>query len=215
MVKSLIALFFSPIRNKMMKSLLLIFIFGTVKLVWADQTNFLSFFNQHWKVNERMLSQMLKNEILVDAKVQSQGEQQSFTMHVAAIHKTSCVKALRKLSQFEMFSEWISFITHSTYDEKNRLWTVRADHALLPYPMLVHIIVDRPTKTGRYNFVFPTGIFTGLAGHFIIEEIHDQCSFYATSFWQGPHTKLPNFVIEIFSQTLTKIGGELIFRKIQ
>jgi hypothetical protein len=79
--------------------------------------------------------------------------------------------------------------------------------------MIIHIIVDRPTKAGRYPFTFPTGIFTGLTGYFDIKQVDKKCIFYAQSSWNGNKTRLPNFIIEIFSETLSKMGGAILMRK--
>ena len=81
--------------------------------------------------------------------------------------------------------------------------------------MLVHIIVKRPTKEGKYLFTFPTGLFSGLKGHFLIKNINNRCSLYAQSHWHGRKTKIPSFVIELFTQTLSRLGGEMIIRKTQ
>lgn len=180
----------------------------------SKDTELKNFYAPHWKLTDRSIKYLNNGEILADAIVDSKSKIQEFTMHVAAVHPKSCQKVLRKLSMLEKFEDWIGFIKSSKYNDKNRLWTIKADHTLLPYPMIVHIIVDRPTKPGQYPFVFPTGMFTGLKGHFIIKKHKNKCAFYATSYWKGKHTKLPNFVIELFSETLTKIGGEIVFRKI-
>ena len=190
----------------------LIFLFSFSAL--SKDTELKNFYARHWKLTNRSIDYLYQGEILADAIVNSKANQQDFTMHVAALHPKSCRKVLRKLSMLEKFEDWIGFIKSSHYDDKNRLWTIRADHTLLPYPMIVNIIVDRPSKPGHYPFVFPTGMFTGLKGHFIIKKHKAKCAFYATSYWQGKHTKLPNFIIELFSETLTKIGGEIVFRKI-
>lgn len=200
--------------------LLLIFLCSAPGLCYDKELH--SFYNQHWKITKRTNNYIENGEIIVDANVKDveknqnqSGKQQEFTMHVAAMHPKACGRILRKLSMFEKFETWVSFIKSSVYDEGHKLWTIKADHALLPYPMLVHIIVDRPKTAKRYPFTFPTGMFAGLKGHFIIKEHKNKCVFYATSYWSGKHTGIPNFVIDLFSETLTKLGGEIIFRKIK
>lgn len=190
-----------------------IFLFTSTSFAYDAKLN--EFYNKHWKVTKRTVEYIEKGEIIVDAIVDTKNNQQEFKMYVAAMHTKSCHRILKKLAMFENFEDWISFIKSSKYDDKNRLWTIKADHTLLPYPMLVHIIVDRPTKTGHYPFIFPTGMFTGLKGHFIIKKHKNKCAFYATSYWKGKDTGLPDFIIELFSETLTKIGGEVVFRKIK
>lgn len=182
---------------------------------FAFDTKLHEFYNNHWKVTKRTIEYIENGEIIVDAQVESMMPNQSFKMNVAAMHPKSCHRILKKLSIFENYEKWISFIKSSKYNDKRRLWTIRADHALLPYPMIVHILVDRPTKTGTYEFTFPTGMFTGLKGHFIIKKHKNKCAFFAKSNWVGKDTKIADFIIELFSETLTKIGGEIIFRKIK
>jgi hypothetical protein len=113
----------------------------------------------------------------------------------------------------ENYKNWIDFINYSEYQEQSHLFTLKADHPLLPYPMVIHIIVERPTKKGKYPFSFPTGLFGGLKGYFEILEFEKKCFFYAESHWEGKKTKLPGFIVEIFSETLSKVGGELLMRK--
>lgn len=175
----------------------------------------LSIYKKYWNLPDSSLIKLKNSEILVDASVQKKESEQIFDLKGMALHQKKCTIALRKLSMLEEFPKWISFIKSSEYDEKLKLWTVRADHALLPYPMIVHIIVERPTKEGEYTFIFPTGIFTGLKGEFIIKEYNNRCLFFASSHWQGKDTKIPNFVIELFSKTLATIAGNILMHKSQ
>ena len=134
-------------------------------------------------------------------------------MKAVSFHPKTCKKALRKLQLLENYSEWIDFIKISKYNDKTKLLTIFADHMLLPYPMIVHINVERPTKPGIYKFSFPTGIFTGLAGTFHITEINHQCLLFAKSYWSGTPTSIPDLVIELFSEGLAKLGGDILIRK--
>jgi hypothetical protein len=115
----------------------------------------------------------------------------------------------------EKYQDWISFIKSSKYSEDRKLFTVKADHTLLPYPMIVHIITERPTKPGAYKFSFPTGMFAGLTGTYTIKDINNRCLIYAESSWEGKKTAIPNLVIELFVEGLSKTGAELLIRKTQ
>lgn len=175
-----------------------------------------------WKISKTQKTYLMNHKILSEAKVlktktktNDDDDEHTFTLKAMALHSRNCKKVIRKLSLLEEYANWIDFIKKSDYDENSKLFTLRADHPLLPFPMLIHILVDRPTKEGRYPFSFPTGIFTGLTGSFEIIEINKQCFFYGESFWQGKLTRIPAFVIEIFSETLSKIGGEVLMRKSQ
>ncbi len=173
-----------------------------------------SFYENKWKMTKRSIQYMKKGEVLANSTVESTGKKQSFSMKVAAIHKKKCSKVLRKLSLFESYKDWISFIKKSDYNPNRKLLTINANHTLLPFPMIVHVIVDRPTKKGVYPFIFPTGLFRGLKGEFIIDQKENKCLFFAKSHWQG-QKKLPDFAIELFSDALTKLAGEALFRKIK
>jgi hypothetical protein len=198
-----------------MKLLTYFFLFLFSNILLAKDVKLSQFYNKYWKITNKSIEYIKAGKIIVESTVDShKGNLQSFDMNVAAMHKKSCAKVIRKLSMYENYDEWISFVKSSTYLEKNRLLTIKADHTLLPYPMVVHIIVDRPKKPGVYKFSFPTGMFAGLTGKFIIKKHGSSCAFYAQSHWNGKETKIPNFIIELFSETLTKLGGELLFRKI-
>lgn len=174
-----------------------------------------NFFKGKWKLNQSSLSYLNKGQVLAEADVGSKENNQSFSLNAAGWHNKKCSIVLRKLSMLENYAQWISFVKSSEYHERGKLFTLRADHALLPYPMIVHIIMERPTKPGRYNFTFPTGIFKGLSGHYIIEEREKRCLIYATSSWSGKETGIPNLVIELFVEGLTKKAAEFLIRKTQ
>ena len=190
--------------------IILILIFSSS--IFANEID--QFLENKWKLSKTQMRYFKSGKILADSDVSSEKSLQSFKMKALAKHKKSCNKVVRKLSLLEEYKNWVGFIKSSKYDSKNKLLTIRAEHTLLPYPMIIHIVVDRPKKQGKYPFFFPTGIFKGLEGNFTIKEIDKNCVFYATSFWEGKKTNIPNIVIEIFSETLSKIGGSILMRKV-
>lgn len=190
---------------------LILIVFVSINAIANERDKFIS---DRWPISKTQQKDLNNFEILADANVNTQKKDlQTFDMKVMALHKRKCRKALRVISMLENYKEWISFIIRSDYNQKSKLFTLKADHPVLPTPMIIHIIVDRPKKQGRYNFSFPTGMFTGLAGYFEIKEFNNQCHFYATSHWKGKKTKIPDFIIEIFAETLSKIGGQMLMRK--
>lgn len=214
-MKSLIALT-NPLKDNKNMKLLIKFLFLSILFInnlHADEIS--KFFRNHWKLSENAIKAIKNKEILSDAEVETKGDKQIFTMKGAALHNKKCNVVLRKLSRLEEYENWIEFIKSSQYSEKNNLFTIRADHALLPYPMIVHIFVARPTKPGEYPFTFPTGLFTGLTGNFIIKEVQGRCGIFVHSYWKGNKTRIPAMVIELFSETLARIGGEVLMRKSQ
>lgn len=194
-----------------------IFLLATTNALQARQSitvkGLKKFFDAHWKLNESSLEYLDSGEVLTEAEVKSGDKTQSFVLNGAGLHKNRCTTVLRKLSMLEKYQDWISFIKSSKYNEKRRLFTVKADHTLLPYPMIVHIIMDRPTKVGVYNFAFPTGMFAGLTGTYTIKDINNHCLIYVESSWSGKKTAIPNLVIELFVEGLSKSGAELLMRK--
>jgi hypothetical protein len=156
---------------------------------------------------------LIKKGVLVDSKVETQGKKQSFEYKAFAIHPKRCSRVLPRLARFENLKEMISFIKTANYNEKHSYLTLKADHVLLPYPMIINIITKRPLKEGIYEFSFPTGLFAGLTGKYIIKEVDKKCTVFARSHWNGPNTRLPDLVIEVFSQSLTTLAFDKILRK--
>ncbi len=181
-----------------------------------DEANqYETYTNAKWKLSKTQKKYLKNGKVLADAEVETIENMQTFRLQVFAYHDKKCRKVIRKMSMFESYKEWINFINHSTYDPKTHLLTLKANHPLLPYPMIIYIITERPTKPGRYPFSFPTGLFGGLKGYFEITEFNNRCLFYAHSNWLGKKTKIPDFVVELFSETLSKLGGEMLMRKIR
>lgn len=193
--------------------LFLILIFS-INLLSADELT--NFYQSYWQeLKQNSIKALEKDKIITEAIVISDQDSQTFTFKAAGYHNKKCNIVLRKLSQLEQYHNWIDFITTSTYNEKSRLYTVSADHSLLPFKMIVYIIVDRPTKEGSYPFSFPISIFKDLKGKFVIKEINNRCALYAESFWHGKKTKIPDLVIELFTETLAKLGAHMLIRKSQ
>jgi len=190
-------------------------LFSQSVLSIGNEKTLSSFFDGKWDLNKASLESLVEGEILSEAHVKSKGSKQSFTLKSAGWHNKKCSVVLRKLSMLENYKDWISFVNTSTYNKKARLFTLTADHTLLPHPMIIHIIMDRPTKQGVYPFYFPTGMFTGLKGDFTITEKDNRCLIFSKSHWKGPKTKYPDLVIELFAETLSKKGAQLLMRKTQ
>lgn len=186
----------------------------SLNLQASEDPEVIKYFSEKWDLSKTDKEYLFNQKVLALSKVTSDKKEQEFKLKAAALHPKACFKALRVVSRLEKYKDWISFITSSTYEDNRRLFTLKADHTLLPYPMIIHILVDRPTKEGVYPFVFPTGMFTGLRGEFEIKTINGKCLLYAHSYWKGKKTKIPNLVVEIFSEALSKIGGNILMRKI-
>ncbi|MAZ47926.1 MAG: hypothetical protein CME65_05145 [Halobacteriovoraceae bacterium] len=181
--------------------------------LYAIPKDLKQYLKSRWKLSYTEEKYLDQGKILTDANVTDQQGLQSFDMQATAWHQKKCRKVIRKLSQFELYPEWISFIKKLRYNDQTKLMTMHADHPLLPFPMIVNIVVERPKKPGHYKFRFPTGIFKGLTGYFDIAQYNNRCHLYVESHWTGKKSKIPNLVIELFSETLARIGGEILMRQ--
>lgn len=172
---------------------------NNIKKLWPDALNSLDF--------------LKSSQILVNSSVSSTLKNQDFQMKAMLYHPKSCTIALRKISRFELYPQWISFIKSLQFEEQKQLITIHADHTLLPFPMIIHILSKRPTKPGVYDFSFPTGMYKGLKGQYHILDTAERCLFYAHSSWSGAKSKVPDFILELFTESLTKIAGNILIRK--
>lgn len=213
-MKSLIALKNKINHNKVVKVCVIIILFSLNLFAQASDDVLHNYFKNRWNLSTTQVKYLKNGEILAKSTVLSTAKTQTFNMKASAFHPKKCSKVIRKLSMLEEYSKWIDFIKSSTFNESLNLYTITADHTLLPYPMLIHINVKRPTKVGLYPFSFPTGMFKGLTGEFEVREVNKRCLFYATAFWSGQNTKIPDFAIELFTETLSKIGGSILMRKV-
>ena len=155
-------------------------------------------------------------EVFSESKVESTGDRntgtQSLKFSIAGLHPKSCEYALKKLSLYEAYSTYLDFVKESYYDDKKEEIDFYLDHPLLPAKMELTFILPRVTKIGKYPFKFQVGILKDLVGIIYVGEYKNRCLFYTTAKWQGPHTGFPNFIFEVFSQTLSKISMEMLFR---
>lgn len=197
----------------MLKLIFTFFLLTFFNICYSTEQSLDAFLDSTWSLNSTQQSYLKKGKILAITNVETIKKEQTFNAKGMAMHKKGCTKVLRKLSKLESYKDWISFFKRSDYNEKTKLFTLKADHFLLPYPMIIFIVVDRPTKPGKYNFTFPTGIFAGLKGFFEIKEINKRCILYTKSFWRGKKTKIPDLVIELFTDALAKKAGEILMRK--
>jgi hypothetical protein len=166
--------------------------------------------------NKTIKENILKGEIFSESKVENTGDRksgtQSLKFSIAGIHPKSCEYALKKLSLYEEYSNYLDFVKISNYDEKKQEIDFFIEHTLLPYRMELTFMLPRVRTTGSFPFRFQVGILKDLTGMIYVTKYKDRCLFYTTAKWNGPHTGIPGFILEIFSQTLSKISMELLFR---
>jgi len=137
---------------------------------------------------------------------------QSLSFSIAGLHPKSCSYALKTLSNYEEYSHFLSFVKESHYNENKKEIQFLLSHMLLPYDMLLIFNLPRITNTGNYPFSFEIGILKNLHGNIHVMEHKGRCLFYSTANWSGAHTGVNSTVFEIFSQALTKLSMEILFR---
>lgn len=175
--------------------------------LWGEE---LKFENLPYKKNIK--ENILEGKIFSESNVRAYDEIQNLKFSIAGLHPKSCKYALKTLSLYEEYSRYISFVKKSSYNEENKEINFTLSHILLPYDMLLIFKLPRITTTGIYPFTFEIGILKGLQGKIYASNYADRCLFYSTAEWTGPDTGFPNIIFELFSQTLSKLSMEILFR---
>lgn len=201
-------------RKTQLCYLLILTLIVSFSLYGADQKNNVLPYKK--KLKEKIFTGEIFSESKVKSLVLVTGpkteEIQELRFSIAGFHQKSCDYALKKLSLYENYSQFLDFVKQSQYDEQKMEINFLLSHALLPYDMRLIFKLPRITKEGTYPFVFDQGILKDLKGTIYVEKINDRCLFYSKADWSGTHTGFPNMVFEFFSQTLAKMTMERLFR---
>ncbi len=162
---------------------------------------------------EAQIEDLLKGEVISVGKVHSPKPKiQQMFLFVSGIHPRNCKRAMRKLSLYENYDEYMDFIKSSHYDEKTKNFSFTIDHALLPFPMIVKFKIPRIREEGVYPFTFETGFLKDLQGKIIVQELDKYCLLSLKADWQGPESRIPNLIFGAFIQTVGKLGLERLIR---
>jgi hypothetical protein len=177
--------------------------------LWAEE---LKFENLPYKKNIK--ENILEGKVFSESTVKSLklNKEQSLKFSIAGLQPKSCIYALKTLSLYEEYSHYLSFVKESYYDDPKKEITFLLSHFLLPYDMGLIFNLPRITTPGVYPFKFDIGILKDLRGKIYVSEYKDRCLFYTNAEWVGPHTGFPNMVFELFSQALSKLSMEMLFR---
>lgn len=183
--------------------------------LWGEELN-----HNVLPYKKNLKEKILEGEIFSESKVKSssnsdkkeKNETQELHFTIAGLHPKSCSYALKKLSVYEGYSKFLDFVKESKYDEKNQEINFLLSHALLPYDMRLIFKLPRIDKEGKYSFVFEHGILKDLKGDIYAINHNNRCLFFTRADWSGPHTGFPNVIFEFFSQTLSKLSMERLFR---
>ncbi len=170
----------------------------------------LNFENSPFKKNIK--ENILNGQIFSESRVKNLGIDQNLSFSIAGLHPKSCKYALKTLSNYEEFSRFLSFVKESRYDEKKKEINFLISHMLMPYDMRLIFTLPRITAPGNYPFIFEIGILKNLRGNIIVSNFKDRCFFYTTANWRGPTTGFNPTMFELFSQALSKLSMEILFR---
>lgn len=163
--------------------------------------------------SEGQIEDLLKGEVISVGSVDSPAtKQQQMMLFVSGIHPRNCTRAMRKLSLYENYSQYMDFIKKSAYNDKTQRLSFTIDHALLPFPMVVGFKIQRITKAGIYPFTFEDGFLKGLQGRVIVSEVGKFCLMGLKTDWRGPDSGIPDVVFGTFVQTVGKLGLEHLIR---
>lgn len=163
--------------------------------------------------SEGQIEDLLKGEVISTGKVDSPtSTEQQMNLFVSGVHPRNCTRAMRKLSLYENYHNYMDFIKTSTYDEKTKKFSFVIKHILLPYDMVVAFKIPRITKEGYYPFTFEDGFLKDLKGIIIVQEVGKFCLLGLKADWRGPESKIPNIVFSNFIQTVGRLGLEHLIR---
>lgn len=163
--------------------------------------------------NDATKEKLSEGGFFVESKVTNPTQKlQELHFQIAGLHPKSCRFALRKLSQYERFSEELDFVKKSGYDDQEGRIRLLLSSSLLPYNMILHFKIPRIKKPGLYPYQFDDGFLQGLTGHIHVSEHQKRCLFYGTANWKGPDTGINSLVFEFFSQALGRLAIENLFR---
>jgi len=203
-----------------MKSFFILFLFSLVASA-QDKMNLSVSFGEmmnkelapFFPVAQGHLESLREGDVISVGKVDSpKDNEQQLMLFVAGIHPRNCTRAMRKLSLYENYHQYMDFIKTSQYSDSTNKFSFTIDHALLPFPMIVGFKIPRITKEGHYPFVFEEGFLKNLKGTVIVKEIGKYCLLGLKTDWRGPQTKIPSMVFGTFAQTVGKLGLEHLIR---
>ncbi|MBY0517085.1 MAG: hypothetical protein K2P81_09265 [Bacteriovoracaceae bacterium] len=203
-----------------MKTLFFILIFALPSFVHAaritltqnQEKEFKEKIFSWWGEEVKFIPNLMEGEVVSWAQAGHREKNQTLTAKVTGLHPRSCSKGLRKISRYEDYKSHMSFVSESSYLEKEQIVSFVVDHIALPFPMILKFQLPRITGPGETKFIFPNGIFKDLHGEIKVASVGNRCAYFLTANWSGSSTGLPDLVVETFAQTLIKIGLEHLIR---
>lgn len=178
--------------------------------------------SQGWKTLKRVsgsdsiLKRVAKGDVISVAKVESKKEKgqdyQELSVYGAGLHPKNCTFALRKLSLYENYSEYVGVISKSSYDDRTERVTFHIESSLLPFNMIMDFKIPRIKKPGVYPFTFDKGFVKGLRGHINVHQDKNKCLLMVRASFYGPDTGINDTILEFFTQALVKLALNNLIR---
>ncbi len=164
--------------------------------------------------SENILKRVEKGELISSSEVNFNNKEniQSLSVYGLGLHKRTCRNAMRKISVYENFPNYLSIINQSTYDEKGKVINFKISPPILSNDIDVHIKIDRIKDKGSYPFQFVSGFFKELKGNIELTEFNNRCLFHVNASWSGPYSDIPSPILKIFLEAIVKMGLENLFR---
>lgn len=184
--------------------------FLSLNLFSEQIENPLSKLNYSEKIQERVN----QGEIISYAVVDYHPDKkiQTFEVYGLGYHKRNCKVAMRKISVYENFPNYLSIINKSSYNEKNNIVNFQISPPILSNDIDVFIKIDRIKGPGKYPFQFVSGFFTALTGNIELEDYQGKCLFHVKASWSGEYSDIPSTILKIFLEVIIKTGMENLFR---
>ena len=130
----------------------------------------------------------------------------------AALHSKTCSFALRKLSRYENYKNYIDYLKDSSYDEKEGRINMIITANFLPIGFLLNFKIPRITKPGIYPFIFDKGFLKDLKGEIHVFEEDMRCLIYGKAEWEGPYSGFSDMTFEFFCKTLAQVAIQTLLR---
>ena len=137
---------------------------------------------------------------------------QAMDFWAAGLHEKSCQIALRKLSLYENYKQYLGFIEESLYIEDAQLVMARIATPIFPIKVDLRFKIPRIEKVGVYPFEFKEGFLKDLRGEVHVSEEKGRCFIFVKADWAGKHTGFPCSLLEIFSAGVVQMGMERLFK---
>ena len=175
-----------------------------------------SFFVGEKSLNKGTITRLDQGEIYTKSQVsdheKGEKKEQELKFFITGLHPRACEYSLKKLSHYEDYKNKVDFIKISQYDDKIGKVYFLLDSKFLPMRMSLSFNIPRIEKPGVYDFMFDSGFFNGLKGKIHAYDYKKSCLIFTEAHWRGTHTGFPNLMVEMFSETLSKLSMETMFR---